>query len=154
LNANSGWLGGTGEGWERGPYYTDGLVPLAYLLDDPKLVAKARRWVDWTLGHQRADGAIGPGKNTDWWPSMVMLKALTQYQEATGDLRVVPLLERYFAYRSKELAAKLADHGPAADWEVHPTIPTDAAVRSRDHLPLARLRNRPKLLQQVEVVHG
>jgi DUF1680 family protein len=106
---NSAWLGGTGEGWERGPYYLDGLLPLAYLLDDPVLVAKARKWVDFTLDHQRDDGRIGPektfGKDTnDWWPNMVMLKVLTQYQEVTGDPRVIPVLEKYFAYQAKQLA--------------------------------------------------
>ena len=98
VGKNSGWLGGTGESWERGPYFVDGLVPLAYLLGDERLIAKARTWVEWTLTHQGADGRIGPPKNTDWWPNMVMLKALTQYQEVTGDPRVIPLMQRYFEY--------------------------------------------------------
>lgn len=105
VGPDSAWLGGAGEGWERGPYYLDGLVPLAYLLDDPVLIAKARKWVNWTLDHQGPDGAIGPKKNSDWWPNMVMLKALTQYQEVTGDPRVIPVLEKYFDYQAKQLAA-------------------------------------------------
>jgi len=43
VGPSSGWLGGTGESWERGPYFVDGLVPLAYLLDDARLKAKARK---------------------------------------------------------------------------------------------------------------
>ena len=111
VGPNSGWLGGNGESWERGPYYLDGLVPLAYLLGDAKLIAKANKWIEWTLTHQLENGAIGPPKNNDWWPNMVMLKALTQYQEATGDSRVIPLMQKYFHYQS----AQLAEH-PLHDW--------------------------------------
>jgi len=94
VGPNSAWLGGTGEAWERGPYFLDGLVPLAYLLDDAKLKAKVQKWVDWTLTHQGTDGSIGPVANQDWWPRMIMLKALSQYQEATGDQRVISLMQR------------------------------------------------------------
>jgi len=111
VGPNSAWLGGTGEAWERGPYFLDGLVPLAYLLDDAKLKAKVQKWVDWTLTHQRPDGSIGPLTNQDWWPRMIMLKALTQYQEATGDPRVIPLMQRYFAFQARELPKR-----PLQDW--------------------------------------
>ena len=114
VGSNSAWLGGSGEGWERGPYYLDGLLPLAYLLDDPRLIAKAKPWVEWTLTHQRADGGIGPEKNKDWWPMMIMLKVLTQYQEATGDPRVIPLMQKYFAYQAARLPAM-----PLESWAVY-----------------------------------
>lgn len=114
LSANSAWLGGKGEGWERGPYYLDGLVPLAYLLNDTELIAKARKWIDWTLDHQRPDGFLGPDKNTDWWPDMIMLKVLTQYQEATQDPRVIPALEKFFAFQASTLSAN-----PLKKWAIY-----------------------------------
>ena len=113
VGPNSGWLGGTGESWERGPYFMDGLVPLAYLTGEPALIAKVNKWMNWTLDHQQADGWIGPVKNHDWWPNYVMLKALTQYQEATGDPRVVPLMQKYFAYQAKHL-----DQVPLKEWAI------------------------------------
>src|SRR5438046_1397491 len=113
VGPNSGWLGGTGESWERGPYFLDGLVPLAYLLDDQRLIGKARRWMDWTITHQRHDGSLGPEKNGDWWPNMIMLKALTQYQEASGDDRVIPLMRRYFAYQLRMMESR-----PLKEWAV------------------------------------
>lgn len=103
VGPNSGWLGGKGESWERGPYYLDGLLPLAYLLDDAQLKAKAQKFIDWTLDHQAANGMIGPSTNNDWWPRMVMLKVLTQYYEVSGDQRVIPVMERYFAHQLQSL---------------------------------------------------
>ncbi len=54
---------------------------------------------------------IGPHSNNDWWPRMVMLKALTQYHEATADPRVIPVMQRYFAYQYSQLPAR-----PLIDW--------------------------------------
>lgn len=111
VGPNSGWLGGTGESWERGPYYLDGLVPLAYILDDATLKAKAQRFVDWTMDHQSSDGMIGPASNDDWWPRIVMLKVLTQYYEYTADPRVIPVMSRYLRYQLASLPAR-----PLRDW--------------------------------------
>jgi uncharacterized protein len=95
---DSAWTGGKAEGWERAPYWLDGIVPLAYLLDDPALQAKAQRFIKYVLDHQQPDGWLGPisdGKHPEYdpWPQFVLFKALTQYQEATGDARVVPALQ-------------------------------------------------------------
>ncbi|MHC1704505.1 MAG: beta-L-arabinofuranosidase domain-containing protein [Tenuifilaceae bacterium] len=114
----NGWLGGTGDCWERGPYWIDGLVPLAYILDDKNLIAKAQKWIDWSIANQRPDGYFGPFPNKegtpkiagtqqtnseDWWPKMVMLKALQQYYSATNDKRVIKLMTEYFKYELKML---------------------------------------------------
>lgn len=105
VGPNSGWLGGTGESWERGPYYVDGLLPLAYLLDDPRLIAKARAWVEWTLNSVQPNGLFGP-RHPDWWPRMVMLKVLMQYYEATDDARVLDLMDGYFRYQLRAFPAR------------------------------------------------
>jgi hypothetical protein len=96
---DSAWTGGKAEGWERAPYWLDGIVPLAYSLDDPALKAKAQRFIDYVLEHQQPDGWLGPvtdGKHPEYdpWPQFVLFKALTQYQEATGDPRVLPAIQR------------------------------------------------------------
>jgi hypothetical protein len=111
VGPNSAWLGGTGEAWERGPYYLDGLVPLAHVLRDEPLLAKAQRWIDAIIAGQRADGSFGPGTNDDWWPRMIALKALTQHAEATGDDRVAAFLAAYFQHQLAELPDR-----PLRDW--------------------------------------
>jgi DUF1680 family protein len=111
VGPNSGWLGGTGESWERGPYFLDGLVPLAWQLEDPVLKDKALRFINWTLAHQQPSGMIGPAANNDWWPRLVMVKALAQYFEATDDQRVLPVLTRYFHYQLTEMPKR-----PLQEW--------------------------------------
>ena len=103
----SGWLGGSGESWERGTYYVRGLVASAYVLDDAELKAQAQKWIEWTLASQTESGAFGPLANSpdslDYWPLMPMLMALEFYCDATGDERVVPFLQKYFAWEAKAL---------------------------------------------------
>lgn len=106
VGSNSAWLGGDGEDWERGPYYLDGLVPLAYVLQDPALRAKAQKWIDAILAGQNSAGQFGPPSNDDWWPRMVVLKVLTQYADATSDPRVEPFLVNYFSYQLRELPVR------------------------------------------------
>ena len=49
MGNRNGWLGGDGDQWERGPYWIDGLLPLAYILNDKELIAKTKPWVEWAL---------------------------------------------------------------------------------------------------------
>lgn len=115
MNERNGWLGGDGDQWERGPYWIDGLLPLAYILDDNELKEKVKPWIEWSIKSQQPDGYFGPSKDyghergiqrdnsRDWWPKMVMLKVLQQYYSATGDKRVINLMTNYFKYQLKEL---------------------------------------------------
>lgn len=122
MNHRNGWLGGDGDQWERGPYWIDGLLPLAYILKDTALIHKVQPWVEWSIQHQQPDGYFGPSKDyayepgiqrdnsRDWWPKMVMLKVLKQYYDATGDKRVITLMTKYFQYQLKELPGKPLGH--------------------------------------------
>ncbi len=125
VGERNGWLGGDGDGWERGPYWLDGLVPLAWLLDDEELKSKAMPWIEWTLNSQTGEGYFGPvpfetepepepgiqkSRRRDWWPKMVMLKVLQQYFEVSGDQRVIDLMLGYFRFQLRELPATPLDH--------------------------------------------
>jgi hypothetical protein len=100
---DSAWIGGDAEGWERGPYWLDGVIPLAAALYDRELGARTNRWVDYILEHQHADGWLGPIRDTsregaarerDPWPQLVVLKALAQHAEWRRDPRCVPAMRR------------------------------------------------------------
>lgn len=111
MGERNGWLGGDGDQWERGPYWIDGLLPLAYILDDKELKDKVQPWIEWALNSQKSNGYFGPDKDyphepgvqrdnsADWWPRMVVLKILQQYYSATGDKRVISFMTNYFKYQ-------------------------------------------------------
>ena len=125
MGERNGWLGGDGDQWERGPYWIDGLLPLAYILDDEELKAKVKPWVEWSLNNQREDGYFGPkvvavpydyeegvqrDNIEDWWPKMVMLKVLQQHYSATGDKRVIDLMTNYFKFQLENLPSTPLGH--------------------------------------------
>lgn len=107
VGSYSGWLGGTGESWERAPYYLDGLLPLAYYLEDKEHWELCCRFIEWTLNSQDETGNFGPvSTKQEQWSRYVMLKVLIQYEEITGDQRVVPFAENYLRYMA-ELTGKI-----------------------------------------------
>lgn len=122
MGERNGWLGGDGDVWERGPYWIDGLLPLAYIMDDKALKAKVQPWIEWTLASQKQNGYFGPDTDRefeeglqrnnahDWWPKMVMLKVMQQYYSATGDERVLTFMKNYFRYQLNLLPVKPLGH--------------------------------------------
>lgn len=122
MGSRNGWLGGDGDVWERGPYWIDGLLPLAYIMDNDTLKAKVKPWVEWALASQTPDGYFGPSEDRapesglqrnnakDWWPKMVVLKFLKQYYDATADERIPVFMTNYFKYQLKELKNTPLDH--------------------------------------------
>ncbi|MBN1274607.1 MAG: glycoside hydrolase family 127 protein [Candidatus Aminicenantes bacterium] len=102
--AQSQWFGGNADGWERAPYWLDGVLPLAWLLDDKKLKEKVIRYMDYILSHQREDGWYGPyvpprqegeqTKSYDLWAIMLANKVLTQYHQITNENKVLKALVR------------------------------------------------------------
>ena len=105
VGPDNGWLGGAGDAWERGPYFLDGLLPLAHLLQDERLLKKVEPWIEWTLNSQDERGYFGT-RNSDWWPRMIMLKVLMMHYEVSEDERVLQLMTNYFRYQLRALPVR------------------------------------------------
>ncbi len=71
----SKWFGGDAEGWERAPYWLDGVIPLAWTLDDAALKEKISGYVGQIIERQRPDGWFEPCRTkgdlpmTSPWPN-------------------------------------------------------------------------------------
>ncbi len=158
MGTRNGWLGGDGDQWERGPYWIDGLIPMAWILDDDVLKQKAQPWVEWALASQKEDGFFGPDTDYpyerglqrdnahDWWPRMVVLKFMQQYWSATGDSRVIDFMRKYFRYQLNTLPTC-----PLGNWT------SWATYRACDNLSsviwLYRLTGEEWLLDLAAILH-
>ena len=114
---DSQWFGGTAEGWERAPYWLDGVIPLAWLLDDQPLKSRITRYINYIVGEQRGDGWYGPyptdavTKRYDMWAILLVNKVLAQYHAATGDPRVLDAVVKSLRAMFDGL-----DRTPLYDW--------------------------------------
>ena len=94
---NSGWKGDGKENLE-GNYivnyvsnYLDGLIPLAYLLNDKDLINKSNKYIEHILASESLHDITS---NTNAWSYVG--RFLTEYYEVTSDQRVLPFLRKCF----------------------------------------------------------
>ena len=96
---DSAWIGGDAEGWERVPYWLDGFIPLAYLLEDEDKIARAKKYIDAILSYQKESGWICPCAEEDIpaydsWAVQLISKVLVVYYECSRDERIPEVLYR------------------------------------------------------------
>ena len=143
---DSQWLGGDREGWERVPYWLDGFIPLAFLLQDDGLKARAKRYVDAILARQHPDGWLcpsvvvrdaEPGKAAqltaseeesrakyDTWAVLLLAKVLVLYHDCTGDQDVLAAVRKALLQFSDHL-----DRHPLFNWGRHRWFEGLVAIR-------------------------
>ncbi len=127
---DSAWIGGNAEGWERVPYWLDGFIPLAYLLENEDMIKRAKKYIDAILSYQKPDGWICPCSEEeipayDTWAVQLISKVLTVYYECSGDERIPDViynvLKNYYELLSSE-KIKLFRWGKYRWFEAFPAI--------------------------------
>ena len=94
---DSAWIGGEAEGWERVPYWLDGFIPLAYLLENEDMIGRAKKYIDAIISFQKPSGWICPCSDEDiprydTWAVQLISKVLVVYYECSGDERIPEVL--------------------------------------------------------------
>jgi hypothetical protein len=104
---DNAWLSKDGKGkygWEEVPYWLRGYIQLAYIFNDPKMIAESMVWINGALNSQRPNGDFGPDQKfdddhtRDFWANMLMMYCLETYYEHSHDPRVIDLMTKYFKY--------------------------------------------------------
>jgi hypothetical protein len=113
----SQWFGGNADGWERAPYWLDGLVPLAGVLGDTILMEKCKRYVKKIITGQRPDGWYAPyptdagSRQYDLWAILLANKVLVQCHEATSEAIVLEAV-----MKNLKAMLKILDQNPLFGW--------------------------------------
>lgn len=93
-------IGGNRNDWERVPYWLDGFIPLAYLLDDAEMKEVVEKYVNGIVKAQQPDGWICAGAKSrqevddNTWEYLLTLKVLALYCDFTHSRKVEKVLYR------------------------------------------------------------
>lgn len=108
---DSPWLGGQSEYAalnEAAPYWYNGIVPLAYILGDERIVRQANKFLTYILDHQAPDGWLGPEDSRQKrgiWARCLLLMGMMNHaiaDPAQSD-KIVAAMHRYVALAHKML---------------------------------------------------
>lgn len=100
---SSPWLGGSSEYSDLNeglPYWYNGLVPLAYALDDARLKTQIRKATSYVLMHQQASGWLGPESSYDsstLWARFPFFVGLMQLVQADASYlpQIIPAMHKF-----------------------------------------------------------
>ncbi|TLD27816.1 hypothetical protein E2P81_ATG06162 [Venturia nashicola] len=108
--SESSWLGGGSEYSklnEGFPYWLNGIVPLAYGIDDERLKDQVRQSVQIVLQRRASDGWIGPEKGgaRNFWARYPLFLGMIQLLEADSSYKpiILPALHDFVALQNKML---------------------------------------------------
>ena len=118
-----GWVTPSQYGWEEAPYWLRGYANLGYVTGDAATINETTQWLTGIVKTQQSNGFFGPDNvatslngGFDPWPYMPMLRAITSYQEYTGDNTVIPFLTRFFGYLKGQPTSQLSNGWGATRW--------------------------------------
>ena len=130
LRPDNGWFKDGNPGWEEQPYWLRGAYPLAVLTGNRTLMETVQSWIEATLNSQTSEGYFGSSYHRkregrggrvlcDLWPHMVMLDALIQHYEYSGDDRVPQFAARFFQFCSRLPDEEFIPHVPGPRWQAY-----------------------------------